>query len=228
MPWELSFQDGEALGLTLLLGLLVTLILAVLATPLAWWLARTRSRWKPVVGAVTALPLVLPPSVMGFYLLMVLGPQGPLGQLSTAFGWGILPFSFPGLILASVLYSLPFMVQPLQGAFQSLGEAPLEAAASLGASPWDRFFSVALPLAGDGYLRGLVMTFAHTLGEFGVVLMVGGSIPGVTRVASIQIYDHVSALDFAAAHRLSLVMVLLSLSILLTLFLLERKGRHHG
>ncbi|WP_137895478.1 molybdate ABC transporter permease subunit [Ramlibacter sp. 2FC] len=214
-----------AVALTLKLAGLTTLILLLLGTPLAWWLARTRSWIKGPVGALVALPLVLPPTVLGFYLLVTLGPQGPLGQLTQALGLGLLPFSFAGLVLGSVLYSLPFVVQPLQNAFEALGEGPLEAAATLRASPLDSFFSVALPLARPGYLTATVMGFAHTVGEFGVVLMMGGNIPDKTRVVSVQIYDHVEALEYAQAHWLAGGMVAFSFLVLLALYALNPTGR---
>ncbi|MCH2242432.1 MAG: molybdate ABC transporter permease subunit, partial [Aquabacterium sp.] len=211
----LSPQDLQALLLTLRLAAIVTAILLVVGTPIAWWLARTRSRLKGPVGAVVALPLVLPPSVLGFYLLLAMGPHGPIGQLTQALGWGRLPFTFSGLVVASVFYSLPFMVQPLQTAFEAIGDGPLEAAATLRASPLDAFFSVAVPLAAPGFLTASVLSFAHTVGEFGVVLMIGGNIPGVSRVASVQIYDHVEAMDYADAHRLAAVLLVFSFAVLL-------------
>ena len=214
----LTADDWQALALTLRLATVVTLILLVVATPLAWWLARTRSAWRGVAGAVVALPLVLPPSVLGFYLLIALGPQGPVGQFTAWAGLGRLPFTFWGLVVASVVYSLPFMVQPLQNAFEALGERPLEVAATLRASPLDAFFSVALPLAGPGFLTGAILSFAHTVGEFGVVLLIGGNIPGATRVVSVQIYDHVEALAYPDAHRLSAVMLLFSFVVLLAVY----------
>ena len=183
-----------AITLTLKLAALTTLILLLLGTPLAWWLARTRSRLKGAVGALVALPLVLPPTVIGFYFLVTMGPDGPIGRLTQSLGIGLLPFSFAGLVVGSVVYSMPFVVQPLQNAFEAIGDAPLEAAATLRASPLDTFFSVVLPLARPGYLTAIVMGFAHTVGEFGVVLMIGGNIPDKTRVISVQIYDHVEAL----------------------------------
>jgi molybdate transport system permease protein len=192
--------------------------LLVLGTPLAWWLARSKAWWKGPVGAVVALPLVLPPSVLGFYLLLAMGPHGPVGQFTQWLGVGTLPFTFWGLTLASVFYSLPFMVQPLQTAFEAIGERPLEVAATLRASPLDAFFSVALPLAAPGFLTASILTFAHTVGEFGVVLMIGGNIPGVTRVASVQIYDHVEAFEYASAHRLAAVMLVFSFLVLLALY----------
>jgi molybdate transport system permease protein len=196
----------------------VTLILLVVGTPIAWWLARTRSFWKGPVGAIVALPLVLPPSVLGFYLLLAMGPQGSVGRLTESLGLGLLPFTFWGLVVASVLYSLPFMVQPLQTAFEGVGERPLEVAATLRASPLDAFFTVAVPLARTGFLTAAILTFAHTVGEFGVVLMIGGNIPGVTRVASVAIYDHVEALQYAQAHRLAAVMLAFSFLVLLIVY----------
>lgn len=211
----LSPGDWQALALTARLAGLVTLILFVLGTPLAWWLARTHSRWRGPVGAVVALPLVLPPSVLGFYLLITMGPNGPLGSLTQALGIGLLPFTFWGLVVASVVYSLPFMVQPLQTAFEAIGPQPLEAAATLRASPLDAFFSVVIPLAKPGFITAGIMSFAHTVGEFGVVLMLGGNIAGETRVASVQIYDYVEAFDYANAHALAAVLLLFSFSVLL-------------
>jgi len=214
----LSSTDLEALALTLRLAAVTTLILFAVGTPIAWWLARTRSRWKGPVGAVVALPLVLPPSVLGFYLLATMGPNGPVGQLTQALGIGLLPFTFWGLVVGSVLYSLPFMVQPVQNAFEAIGERPLEAAATLRASPLDRFFTVALPLALPGFVTAGILSFAHTVGEFGVVLMIGGNIPGVTRVASVQIYDYVEALEYGDAHRLAAVLLVFSFVVLLALY----------
>jgi len=222
----LADGDLQALALTLKLAGAVTLILLVLGTPLAWWLARGRSRWKAAVGAVVSLPLVLPPSVLGFYLLLAMGPQGPVGQLVEGLGLGRLAFSFSGLVLASVLYSLPFMVQPLQTAFEAVGTRPLEVAATLRASPLDAFFSVVVPLSRTGFMTACVLTFAHTVGEFGVVLMIGGNIPGVSRVASVQIYNHVEGLDYANAHALSAVLLGFSFLVLLALQLWQpRKGQ---
>ncbi|TXI96378.1 MAG: molybdate ABC transporter permease subunit [Aquabacterium sp.] len=214
----LSGSDWQALWLTARLAGVVTLILLVLGTPLAWWLARSRSRWKAPIGAVVALPLVLPPSVLGFYLLLAMGPDGPLGQLTQALGLPPLPFTFTGLVVASVFYSLPFMVQPLQSAFEAMGERPMEVAATLRASPLDAFFTVAVPLAAPGFLTASILTFAHTVGEFGVVLMIGGNLPGISRVASVQIYDHVESLDYAQAHRLAAVMLVFSFVVLLSLY----------
>jgi len=214
----LDASDIESLWLTVQLAAVVTAILLVLGTPIAWWLARSRSRLKGAIGAVVSLPLVLPPSVLGFYLLLTMGPKGPVGWLTAWLGVHPLPFTFWGLVLASVFYSLPFMVQPLQNAFESIGDRPLEVAATLRASPLDSFFSVVLPLSLPGYLTASILTFAHTVGEFGVVLMIGGNIPGVTRVASVQIYDHVEALEYAQAHRLAAVMLIFSFLVLLVLY----------
>ena len=214
----LAESDIQSIWLTVKLASIVTVVLLLLGTPIAWWLARSRSRLKGVLGAVVALPLVLPPSVLGFYLLLAMGPNGPVGQLTRALGIGALPFTFWGLVVASVFYSLPFMVQPLQNAFESIGERPMEVAATLGASRLDAFFTVALPLARPGFLTASILTFAHTVGEFGVVLMIGGNIPGVSRVASVQIYDHVEALEYAQAHRMAAVMLAFSFVVLLALY----------
>ncbi|MFN3915265.1 MAG: molybdate ABC transporter permease subunit [Aquabacterium sp.] len=227
----LSDSDWQALWLTARLAGVVTLILLVLGTPIAWWLARTRSAWKGPVGAVVALPLVLPPSVLGFYLLLAMGPQGPLGQFTQWLGVAPLPFTFSGLVVASVFYSLPFMVQPLQSAFEAVGDRPLEVAATLRASPLDAFFTVAVPLAAPGFLTASILTFAHTVGEFGVVLMIGGNLPGISRVASVQIYDHVEALEYTQAHRLAAVMLVFSFAVLLALYAWRArpfKGAAHG
>jgi molybdate transport system permease protein len=213
----LTPDDLQAIGLTLKVAALTTGILWVVGTPLAWWLARSTSWLKRPVGALVALPLVLPPSVLGFYLLVTLGPHGPVGQLTQWLGLGVLPFSLAGLVVGSVLYSLPFMVQPLHNAFEAMGTRPLEVAATLRASPLDTFFSVVLPLCRPGFVTGTVMTFAHTVGEFGVVLMVGGNIPGVTRMVSVQIYDHVEAAEYADAHRLAAVMLVFAFAALLAL-----------
>ncbi|MDR3451410.1 MAG: molybdate ABC transporter permease subunit [Rhodoferax sp.] len=221
----LDHTAWAALALTLRLAGLTTLILLLLGTPLAWWLARTRSWWKGPAGALVALPLVLPPTVLGFYLLVGLGPNGPIGQWTQSLGLGVLPFTFAGLVVGSVLYSTPFVVQPLQNAFEAIGDRPLEAAATLRASRLDTFFSVVLPLARPGYLTATVMGFAHTVGEFGVVLMIGGNIPDKTRVVSVQIYDHVEALEFTQAHWLSASMVVFSFSLLLALYILNPTGQ---
>ena len=210
--------DLTAIALTARLAALTTLLLLLLGTPIAWWLARSRSRLKHVVGAIVSLPLVLPPAVLGFYLLVLMGPQGPLGQLTQALGLGLLPFTFSGLVLGSVIYSMPFVVQPLQQAFAAIGEQPLEAAATLRASPWDAFVTVALPLARPGFITAAVLGFAHTVGEFGVVLMIGGNIPGKTQVLSMAIYNHVEALEYGNAHRLAGGMLAFSFGVLLLLY----------
>lgn len=214
----LSGSDMQAIWLTVKLASIVTVILLLVGTPIAWWLVRTGSWWKGPIGAVVALPLVLPPSVLGFYMLLAMGPDGPVGHLTRALGVGPLPFTFWGLVIASVFYSLPFMVQPLQNAFEAIGDRPLEVAATLGASPLDAFFSVVLPLARPGFLTAGVLTFAHTVGEFGVVLMIGGNLPGITRVVSVQIYDHVEALEYGQAHRLAAVMLIFAFLVLLALY----------
>ena len=226
---DLTHEDWSAVWLTLKLAGLVTVLLLIVGTPIAWWLARTRSPLRSVVGAVVALPIVLPPTVLGFYLLIVLAPSGPVGRLTEALGLGALPFTFPGLVVASVFYSLPFVVQPIQNAFMAMGARPLEVAATLRTSPLAAFFQVALPLARPGLFTAAVLGFAHTVGEFGVVLMIGGNIPGVTRVVSVQIFDHVEALEYADAHRLAAVMLAFSFSVLLALQVYSarqaRKGR---
>ncbi|AUM11665.1 molybdate ABC transporter permease subunit [Ketobacter alkanivorans] len=220
---DLSAVDNSAIWLTLKLALYTTLTLLVVATPLAWWLANTRSRIRHGVSALVAMPLVLPPTVLGFYLLVMLGPQGTLGQLTQTLGLGLLPFTFGGLVVASVIYSLPFAVQPIHGAFEQLGRRPMEAAATLRASPIDRFFSIALPMARPGLLTATVLTFAHTVGEFGVVLMLGGNIDGETRVLSVAIYDHVESLEYSQAHVLSIGLIVFSFSALLLLQLYSKR-----
>lgn len=215
--------DLGALTLTLKLAGLVTVLLMAVGTPLAWWLAHTPRRIKPVVEAVTALPLVLPPTVLGFYVLLLFSPTAPLGRGWVALTGNTLTFSFTGLVIASMLYSLPFAVQPLQAAFESVGRAPLEAAAMLGASPRDAFVTVASPMALRGYLTAMVLTFAHTIGEFGVVLMVGGGIPGKTRVVSIAIYEHVETIEYTAAHELSAVMLVFAFAVLLSVYAMNRR-----
>ncbi len=217
----LDADDWQALRLTAQLAACTTLLLLILGTPLAWWLARTASRLKGLVAAVVALPLVLPPTVIGFYLLMLLGPQGWGGQFTQAAGWGLLPFTFAGLVVASVLHSLPFVVQPLQQAFEAIGARPLDVAATLRAGPWDRFVTVALPLARPGFLTAAVLGFAHTVGEFGVVLMIGGNIPGATRVLSVALYGHVEAMDYGKAHLLAGGMVAFGLLVMLVLYSLN-------
>lgn len=220
-----SDADLQAIGLTLRLASLTTVLLLLIGTPIAWWLARTPSRWKGPVGAVVALPLVLPPTVLGFYLLVAMGPNGPLGQVTQALGIGLLPFTFWGLVVASVFYSMPFVVQPIQNAIEALGDRPLEVAATLRAGPWDRFFTVVVPLARPGFLTAAILGFAHTVGEFGVVLMIGGNIPGATRVVSVQIYDYVEAMEYGQAHWLAASMVIFSFLVLLALYTLNPTQR---
>lgn len=222
-----ALPDPAPIWLTLRLAGVTTLLLLFVGTPLAWWLARTRSRLKPAIEAATALPLVLPPTVLGFYLLILLSPEAPLGRFWVTLTGEGLTFTFQGLVVASVVYSLPFMVQPLLTAFEAVGREPIEAAASLGASPLDAFLSVALPLSARGFLTACVLTFAHTLGEFGVVLMVGGNIPGETRVLSIAIYDQVETLRYAEAHVLSAGLVLFSFVVLWVVYALDRRARLH-
>ncbi len=218
------FPDAvEAIALTLSLATIVTAVLLLVATPIAWWLTRSRASWKEAVAAVVALPLVLPPTVLGFYLLIALGPFGPGGALAGLWGARTLAFSFEGLVIGSVIYSLPFMVQPLRNAFESFGEEPLEAAATLGATPWQTFIRVAVPLARAGYLTGAVLTFAHTVGEFGVVLMIGGNIPGETKVLSIAIYDYVESLQWTEAHVLAAGMVIFAFVTITATMLIDRR-----
>ncbi|MCB2254420.1 molybdate ABC transporter permease subunit [Pseudomonas chlororaphis] len=214
----LSSADFSAIWLTLQLASLTTLILLIIGTPIALWLSRTRSWLRGPIGAIVALPLVLPPTVIGFYLLLALGPNGYIGQLTQALGLGTLTFSFSGLVIGSVIYSMPFVVQPLQNAFTAIGTRPLEVAATLRANPWDSFFSVTLPLARPGFITAAILGFAHTVGEFGVVLMIGGNIPEKTRVVSVQIYDHVEALEYAQAHWLAAAMLVFSFLVLLALY----------
>lgn len=221
----LSPAEWSAVRLTAELAGLSTVLLLLLGTPMAWWLARTRSRAKPVWAALVAMPLVLPPTVIGFYLLLLMGPNGPVGQFTQWLGLGRLPFTFAGLVVASVIYSLPFVVQPLQQAFEAIPERTLEAAATLRASPWDRFLTVALPLARPGFVTASVLGFAHTVGEFGVVLMIGGNIPDKTRVLSVALYDHVEATEFDQAHRLAAGMVVFALVVLVTLYVVNRPTR---
>lgn len=213
--------DWQAVLLTLKLAGITTVLLLIIATPLAWWLARTNAWYKQPLVAIVALPLVLPPTVLGFYLLLLMGPDGPIGNLTKALGLGTLPFTFAGLVVASIIYSLPFTVQPLQNSFESLGERPLEVAATLRASPVDRFFAVVVPMCRPGFLTAAVLTFAHTVGEFGVVLMIGGNIPGETKVLSVAIYDHVETLEYAQAHWLAGGMVLVSFLVLVALYLVN-------
>jgi molybdate transport system permease protein len=212
-----------AILLTLKLASVVTILLLLIGTSIAWWLTHTRSRLKTVVEAVVALPIVLPPTVIGFYLLIAMGPNGPVGKLTTALGLGTLPFTFAGLVIASIIYSLPFVVQPIQNAFSAIEPRLIEAAATLRAKPWDRFASIVLPLARPGFITAAVLGFAHTVGEFGVVLMVGGNIPGRTRVVSIQLYDHVEALEYGQAHELALILIGFSFVTLLILYSFNRR-----
>ncbi len=222
----MDWPDLAPLWLTLRLAATVTLILAILGTPLAWWLARTRSRAKPVIEALTAMPLVLPPTVLGFYMLVLLAPAAPAGRLWLDLFGAPLLFSFAGLVVASVIYSLPFTVQPLQATFEAVGREPLEAAATLGASPLDAFFTVASPLALRGYITATALTFAHTIGEFGVVLMVGGNIPGETKVISIAIYENVETIRYHDANVLALILVGFSFAVLLLVYgVNRRRGR---
>ncbi len=221
----ISAGDITALGVTLKLAAVSTAVLLVLGIPLAWWLARSRWRFKFLLEALLALPLVLPPTVLGFYLLIALGPDGPVGALTTALGGSTLAFTFGGLVIGSVVYSLPFVVQPLQNAFSAIGNRPLEAAATLRASPLDRFFTVALPMARPGIITAAVLGFAHTIGEFGVVLMIGGNIAGQTRVASIAVYDHVENLDYVNAHWLSAGLLVLSFVLLVVVYAMNRRVR---
>ena len=221
----MSAAEWSAVGLTLRLATVTTLVLVLCGAPLAWCLARSRSPLKPLWAALIAMPLVLPPTVLGFYLLLMLGPQGPVGQFTQAMGWGRLPFTFGGLVVASVIYSMPFVLQPLQQAFEAIPEKVLEAASTLRAGPFDRFFSVAVPLARPGFITAILLGFAHTVGEFGVVLMIGGSIPGETRVLSVAIYDHVEAGEYPAAHRLAIGMLLFAFVVALALSLVNRPKR---
>jgi molybdate transport system permease protein len=214
----LNPADLGALLLTFKVASISTSLMLLLGTPLAWWLARTGSAWKGIINAVVALPLVLPPTVLGFYLLVLMGPAGAIGKFTSWLGLGTLPFTFAGLVVASVLYSIPFVVQPLQAAFTTIGEQPLEAAATLRASPFDTFFSVVVPLAKPGFLTATILGFTHTVGEFGVVLMIGGNIPDKTRVVSVQIYNHVEALEYSEAHGLAGCLLLFSFTVLLLLY----------
>lgn len=224
----LDSVDLAAIWLTLKLATVTTVLLLAIGTPIAWWLARTRSRLKGPIGAVVALPLVLPPTVLGFYLLVAMGPNGFVGEFTQSLGLGTLPFTFAGLVVGSVFYSMPFVVQPLQNAFEAIGERPLEAAATLRAGPWDTFFSVVLPLAKPGFVTASILGFAHTVGEFGVVLMIGGNIPEKTRVVSVQIYDHVEAMEYAQAHWLAGGMLLFSFLVLLALYSSRLKQNWRG
>lgn len=224
----MSVPDAAALLLTVQLGLATVIVLLAVGTPLAWWLAHTRSRLKVPIEATVALPLVLPPTVLGFYLLILMGPEGAVGGPWLAITGETLTFSFGGLVLASVLYSLPFVVQPLQATFETIGLRPMEAAATLGARPVDAFLTVATPMAARGYLTAVVLGFAHTLGEFGVVLMVGGNIPGETRVVSIAVFEHVETLDYGAAHGLSLTLLIFSFCVLAFVYAMNRRYPVHA
>jgi molybdate transport system permease protein len=221
----LTSEDWQAIFLTLRLATLVTVILLVIATPVAWWLTTTRSKLKPVISAIVALPLVLPPTVIGFYLLIAMGPNGPVGELTQSLGIGTLPFTFAGLVIASVIYSFPFVVQPIQNSLEALGKRPLEVAATLRASPLDTFFTVVLPLAKPGFMTATILGFAHTVGEFGVILMIGGNIPGETQVISVLIYEHVESLQYAQAHSLSAAMIIFSFIVLLLLYGFNQKQK---
>ena len=222
-----SSADLAAIWLTLRLAGVTTIFLLLIGTPIAWWLANTRSWWRAPVSAIVAMPLVLPPTVLGFYLLLAMGPHGPIGKLTLALNLGTLPFTFWGLVVGSIIYSMPFVVQPIQNAIEAIGRRPLEVAATLRASPWDAFWTVVVPLARPGFLTAAILGFAHTVGEFGLVLMIGGNIPGATRVVSVQIYDHVEALEYTQAHWLATAMVMFSFLTLLVLYVINpaRRGR---
>jgi len=216
-------MDWQPVWLTLKLAATTTIVLLILGTPLAWWLAHSRAWWKEIIGSIVALPLVLPPTVLGFYLLLMLGPDGFIGSTMQSLGLETLPFTFAGLVVGSVIYSLPFVVQPIRNAFEAIGERPLEVASTLRASPLDRFFGVALPLALPGFITGSVLGFAHTVGEFGVVLMIGGNIPGETKVLSVAIYDHVESLEWAQAHWLAGGMLVFSFLVVFAMYHLEKR-----
>ena len=220
----MSPEVWQAIGLTLQLATLTTIVLLLIATPLAWWLSQTRSRWRSPIAALVTLPLVLPPTVLGFYILVLLGPHGWIGMLTQSLGLGLLSFSFAGLLIGSIIFSLPFAVQPIQYAFEAIGKRPLEVAATLRAKPLDVFFSVALPLARPGLLTAAVLSFAHTVGEFGVVLMIGGNIPGKTRVVSTQIFGYVEAMEYSQAHWLAAGMVVFSFAVLMALTFLKKRS----
>ncbi len=224
----LSEADIGAIWLTLRLATTVTILLLIIGTPIAWWLARTQSWLKGPIAAIVALPLVLPPTVLGFYLLIAMGPNGFIGELTQSMGLGTLPFTFWGLVVASIIYSMPFVVQPIQNAMEALGERPLEVAATLRAGPLDRFFTIVLPLAKPGFITASILGFAHTVGEFGVILMIGGNIPDETRVVSVQVYDHVESLEYAQAHSLSALLVVFSFVVLLALYWSQRKSATVG
>ena len=221
----IDYGDLSAIWLTVMLATLVTLILLMIGTPIAWWLARTGSCWKGPVGAIVGLPMVLPPAVLGFYLLVLMGPNGPVGALTQSLGLGLLPFTFAGLVVASVIYSLPFVVQPIRNAFEAIGQRPLEVAATLGSRPLDAFFTVAIPLARPGLITAAILGFAHTVGEFGVVLMIGGNIPGRTQVVSMAIYNRVEAMEYANAHVLAGILLVFAFVVLLALHALAPAQR---
>ncbi|MFT7260105.1 MAG: molybdate transport system permease protein [Glaciecola sp.] len=220
----LTDSDINAIWLTIQLAFTVTIILLIIGTPIAIWLAKTKSWLRGPINAIVALPLVLPPTVLGFYLLIAMGPNGPIGQLTEQLGLGLLPFTFWGLVIGSLFYSLPFVVQPIQNAVEAIGQKPLEAAATLHSKPMDTFFHVILPLAKPGFISATILGFAHTVGEFGIVLMIGGNIPMETKVVSIQIYDQVEALEYAGAHRLSAIMLGFSFIALLLLYSFQKRG----
>jgi molybdate transport system permease protein len=224
MSPTVTAEAWQAIALTLKLATLTSFLLLLIATPLAWWLSQTRSGWRSPISALVTLPLVVPPTVLGFYVLVLLGPHGWIGQFTQAIGLGVLSFSFTGLVIGSIIFSLPFAVQPIQYAFEAIGRRPMEVAATLRARPLDAFFAVALPLAKPGILTATVLSFAHTVGEFGVVLMIGGNIPGKTRVVSTQIYGHVEAMEYTQAHWLAAGMVLFSLTVLIALSRLKKRN----
>ncbi|MGJ5201885.1 molybdate ABC transporter permease subunit [Bradyrhizobium sp. HKCCYLR20261] len=223
MNLHVSAEIWQPIRLTLELAALTTVILMIVGTPIAWWLARSRAWWKEAVAALVAIPLVLPPTVLGFYLLVALGPSGPGGALASLWGARTLAFTFPGLVIGSVLFSMPFVVQPIRNAFEAMGEKPMEAAATLRASPWRAFWTIAVPLASPGFLTGAILGFAHTVGEFGVVLMIGGNVPGKTKVLSVAIYDYVETSQWTEASVLALGMVVFSFGVILTMMLIEKK-----
>ncbi|MGJ5035105.1 MULTISPECIES: molybdate ABC transporter permease subunit [unclassified Bradyrhizobium] len=223
MNLHVSADIWQPVSLTLELAAITTVILMIVGTPIAWWLARSQAWWKEAVAALVAIPLVLPPTVLGFYLLVALGPSGPGGALASLWGARTLAFTFPGLVIGSVLFSMPFVVQPIRNAFEAMGEKPLEAAATLRATPWRAFWTIAVPLASPGFLTGAILGFAHTVGEFGVVLMIGGNIPGRTKVLSVAIYDYVETSQWTEASVLALGMVVFSFGVILTMMLIEKK-----
>lgn len=221
-------QLWSPIRLTIELALITTILLLIVGTPIAWWLARSKARWKEAVAAIVAMPLVLPPTVLGFYLLLLLGPSGPGGWIAGLYGARTLAFTFTGLVIGSVLYSMPFVVQPIRNAFEAFGDRPLEVAATLRASPWDTFWSVAVPLARPGFMTGAILGFAHTIGEFGVILMIGGNIPGQTKVLSVAIYDFVETQQWSEAHILSAGMVAFSFAVILATMMLGKRSGQAG